>query len=369
MQTNILSAVARLSDRHLLDEVKRLAARERDVTVELIAHLAEVEERGLHHAEGFDSMFLYCRQILLLSEHAAYGRIEAARAARKFPIILEMLAEGSLNLTTVGLVGRHLTRDNYREVLAAAKARSKREVEELVARLHPQPDVPSSIRKLPEVKPVVAPGALLPASAPTPAPSALPAPAVLPPAPPRPQVVTPLAPDRYKVQFTVSAKTCEKLRLAQDLLRHAIPDGDAGAIFDRALTVLLEDLARKKLAATDRPRPSRGTAPGSRHIPAEVKRKVWIRDGGRCAFVGKGGRRCDQRAFLEFHHVEPYAVGGEATVSNVELRCRVHNRYEAEIFFGPHGSSHRVREEAAPYLCTNSQTRSGPSSHAATQPP
>src|SRR2546426_1733765 len=235
MKTNILlSAVVRLSDRHLLDEVKRLAARERDVTVELIAHLAEVEERGLHHAEGFDSMFLYCRQILLLSEHAAYGRIEAARAARKFPIILEMLAEGSLNLTTVGLVGRHLTRDNYREVLAAAKARSKREVEELVARLHPQPDVPSSIRKLPEVKPVVASGALLPASAPTPVPSALPAPAVLPPAPPRPQVVTPLAPDRYKVQFTVSAKTCEKLRLAQDLLRHAIPDGDAGAILDAA---------------------------------------------------------------------------------------------------------------------------------------
>ena len=182
-------------------------------------------------------------------------------------------------------------------------------------------------------------------------------------------MVTPLAPDRYKVQFTVSAMTCEKLRLAQDLLRHAIPDGDAGAIFDRALTVLLEDLARKKLAATDRPRPSRGTAPGSRHIPAEVKRKVWIRDGGRCAFVGKGGRRCDQRAFLEFHHVEPYAVGGEATVSNMELRCRVHNRYEAELFFGPHDSSHRVREEAAPYLCTNSQTRSGPSSHAATQPP
>src|SRR5438552_18683227 len=152
MQTNILSTVARLCDRDLIDQVKRLAGCERDVTSELIAHLAEVEERGLHQAEGFDSMFLYCRQILLLSEHAAYGRIEAARAARKFPIILEMLAEGSLNLTTVGLVGRHLTRDNYREVLAAAKARSKREVGELVARLHPQPDVPSSIRQLPKVK-------------------------------------------------------------------------------------------------------------------------------------------------------------------------------------------------------------------------
>src|SRR5436309_2153941 len=278
MQTNILSAVARLADGHLRGEVNRLAARERDVTVELIAHLAEVEERGLHHAEGFDSMFLYCRQVLLLSEHAAYGRIEAARAARKFPIILEMLAEGSLNLTTVGLVGRHLTRDNYREVLAAAKGRSKSEVEELVARLHPQPDVPSSIRKLP-APPVAAPGVLLPAAAAAPAPSDPPAPAILPPAPARAQVVTPLAPERYKVQFTVSKETCEKLRLAQDLLRHAIPDGDAGAIFDRALTVLIDDLTKKKFAATDHPHASQAPARGSRHIPAEVKRKVWIRDG------------------------------------------------------------------------------------------
>jgi len=291
MQTNILSAVARLSDRHLLDEVKRLAARERDVTAELIAHLAEIEERGLHHAAGFGSMFEYCRDALQLSEYAAYGRIEAARAARKFPVILEMLADGSLNLTTVGLIGRLLTRDNYREVLAAAKGRSKREVEELVARLHPQPDVPSSIRKLPAAKPVAAQDAPLPVAAPTPSPSTLPPPAILPPAPAHSQVVTPLAPDRYKVQFTVSKETCEKLRLAQDLLRHVIPDGNPGAIFDRALTVLLENLTKRKFAATEHPHASRAPAPGSRHIPAEVKRAVWNRDGGRCAFVSEGGRR------------------------------------------------------------------------------
>jgi len=284
MQTNILSTVARLSDRHLLDEAKRLAARERDVTAELIAHLAEIEERGLHRAEGFGAMFKYCRGMLQLSEHAAYGRIEAARAARKFPVILEMLAEGSLNLTTVGLLGRLLTRDNYREVLAAAKGRSKSEVEELVARLHPQPDVPSSIRKLPAPTPVAVPDVLLPAAAAAPARST-------PPAPARAQVVTPLAPDRYKVQFTVSKETCEKLRLAQDLLRHVIPDGNPGAIFDRALIVLLENLTKRKFGATEHPHASRAPAPGSRHIPAEVKRAVWNRDGGRCAFVSEGGRR------------------------------------------------------------------------------
>jgi hypothetical protein len=63
-----------------------------------------------------------------------------------------------------------------------------------------------------------------------------------------------------------------------------------------------------------------------------VKREVWKRDGGQCAFVGTHGR-CAERGFLEFHHLEPYAVGGAAVVENVALRCRAHNVYEAERYF------------------------------------
>ena len=152
--------------------------------------------------------------------------------------------------------------------------------------------------------------------------------------PPRRAVVAPLAPDRYEIRFTASAGICEKLRLAQDMLRHAVPSGDVAAVIDRALTALLEDLARKKFAATDRPRASRGAAPGSRYVAAKVRRAVWIRDSGRCAFVSKAGRRCNERSFAEFHHVDPYGVGGEATVDTIELRCRVHNNHEAELFYG-----------------------------------
>jgi hypothetical protein len=157
-----------------------------------------------------------------------------------------------------------------------------------------------------------------------------------------------LTPERYRIQFTVTRETQEKLRRVQDLLRREIPDGDPGAIFDRALTLILEDVARKKLAATTNPHPSRGGDGRSRHIPAEVKRKVWLRDHGQCAFVSRSGRRCRERAFLEFHHVEPYAVGGETTVANVSLRCREHNVYEAELVFGPWDPA-AVREAPAAY--------------------
>jgi len=71
----------------------------------------------------------------------------------------------------------------------------------------------------------------------------------------------------------------------------------------------------------------------SRHIPAAVKREVWKRDSGRCAFVGTLGR-CTEEAFLEFHHVIPFAEGGAATTTNIELRCRAHNAYEAQQHFG-----------------------------------
>jgi hypothetical protein len=158
----------------------------------------------------------------------------------------------------------------------------------------------------------------------------------------QPPAVRPLAAERYHVSFTASADTIEKLRLAQDLLGHAVPSGDVSSVFDRALTVLVEDLTRRKFAGTERPRAS-GNPPGDgRHIPADVRRAVWKRDGGRCAFMGKEGHRCGARRRLEFHHVKPFAEGGRATVENIGLRCALHNRHEADVF---HAASRRGRAE------------------------
>jgi hypothetical protein len=172
------------------------------------------------------------------------------------------------------------------------------------------------------------------------------------PVPVRPAAVTPLSPDRYKLQLTIGGETLEKLRLAKDMLSHAIPSGDDAAILDRALTTLLVDLSKKKFADTQKPHRSPGTKPGSRHVPAEVKRAVWLRDLGRCAFIGTSGHRCSERRFVEFHHLDPHALGGEATVERIALLCRRHNDYEGRLYFGkriPTGDGGFVREEMAPY--------------------
>jgi hypothetical protein len=125
-----------------------------------------------------------------------------------------------------------------------------------------------------------------------------------------------------------------KNSVVQDLFRHVVPDGDAAVIFDRALTLLLQELEREKLAHAVRPRDRSDMDITGRHVPAAVRRKVWARDGGQCAFVGADGR-CSERGFLEFHHLIPFAEGGLTTVENLQLRCRAHNAYEARAYFGP----------------------------------
>ena len=147
-------------------------------------------------------------------------------------------------------------------------------------------------------------------------------------------VVAPLAPDRYLMRVTIAGDTYRKLERARDLLRHQIPTGDPAVVLDRALTVLVEQLEKTKAARTSRPRASaRAAASGSRRVPAAVRRAVWERDAGRCAFAGTCCR-CSETAFLEFHHVRPFADGGGATFDNIQLRCRAHNAYEAQQYFG-----------------------------------
>ena len=332
---------ADLSDDELLVEVVRLAASERAATVELTAALAEVDARRLYLGQGCSSLFVYCTSILHLSEHAAYGRIEAARAARRFPVLLELLARGELTLTSLYLVAPQLSQENHLEVLARVRHRSKREVQEVIASLRPRPDVPTTVRRVPEIGPVAkcpasSPGAAshpfaaTPGSGPT-VPSLTPAVGKVPQA--AGASVRPLAPERYKLQVTISAATRAKLERAKDLLRHSLPSGDLAVVLDRALELLVADLERRKAAEVKRPRKGTSLHSDSRHIPAEVRRAVWKRDGGRCAFAG-AQRRCNETAFLEFHHLTPFAAGGEATTGNIELRCRAHNQHEAELFFG-----------------------------------
>jgi hypothetical protein len=355
--TTQLNVFTHMEDRPLLDAAKQLVTDERRATAALLRALTEIDSWRLYLGEGCASMFSYCTQVLHLAEGAAYNRIEAARAARRYPLILELFEQSAITLTTVRLLAPHLTAENHVAVLMAATHKSKRDIEELAVSLKPKPDAPVVVRKLPTpptapMVPVVSTSKRLPAPVETASPPTGESQRDLSLKPPAARI-EPLAPERYRIQLTVSRETHDKFRRAQALLTHAVPSGDPAEIFDRAVTLLVERLEHQRFAQTARPRGTTTSASHSRHLPAAVRRAVWRRDAGRCAFAGAEGR-CLERAFLEFHHLEPYAAGGATSVENLELRCRAHNVYEAQLFFG----ADVVREESVDSAWTRSGTSS-----------
>src|SRR3954469_18028726 len=127
MMEPILESFRFLSNEQLLAEVPLLVVRERTATVMLVASLAEVDVRELYLARGFPSLYGYCVRELQMSEGAAYRRIAAARAARRFPVALNYLGDGSLSLTTLTVIGPALTADNHVMLLDAARGKTRRE--------------------------------------------------------------------------------------------------------------------------------------------------------------------------------------------------------------------------------------------------
>jgi hypothetical protein len=349
IQKDILGSLARLSDDDLATRVKALAVRERDAAAQLIAHLSEMDARDIHLRAGYPRLYDYCLRVLHLSEWEAWNRIEAARVARRFPIVLDMLEEGSIHLTGIKLLAPHLTAGNHRTVLESARWKSKLAIGEIVARLHPLPDVPTSVVPMLSVVAVPEP-AQMASAAPTDAGAASAAvPCAL---PTRPASLTPLSPQRYKLQLTIGGDTLEKLRRAKDMLGHSVPAGDDDAVLNRALTVLIDKLAREKRAQTDKPRPGRPRNPRARRPSAAVSRIVWKRDEGRCRYVSPDGHRCEETRRIEEHHLDPWALGNDAdTPEAFELRCQRHNDYEGRLYFGKRRrrGDGEVRERPAEY--------------------
>jgi hypothetical protein len=128
-----MSSLSGFSSDQLLDELRSLVGRERIGEAELLACVGEVDARRLYLREGCSSMFRYCIEVLHFSEAAAFKRITAARAGRKFPEVLAALREGALHLTAVGVLAPHFTAENLEELIALGRHQTKGEIQRRLA--------------------------------------------------------------------------------------------------------------------------------------------------------------------------------------------------------------------------------------------
>lgn len=271
---SVVVPVAQLSDTELLTSTRKLVGRSNQLLADLLAHLAEVEARGIHRTRACSSLYTYCIYELRFSEDEAFRRVAAARLVRRFPALVDALASGELHLTGLLMLGPHLTEQNLPEVLARAKHRTKRELTRLVRLLDPLPQVPARIEPLGP-----APARLVPSE-----PSweefihaTCPVRELGPGERPRDWMATEDEPlgdtatvadtsgddtsgatgtlahvlpgsERYKVQFTANEEYVKLVDEAKALLSHAVPNATLDDIQLRAMRAFVAGLRKKKYA-------------------------------------------------------------------------------------------------------------------------
>ncbi len=316
---------------------------------EALAWLAEFDARRLYLPAAHPSMHSYCVHEMNMEPEPAFKLIRVARTVWKFPAIFPELAAEHLHHSSVIILAPRLTSENVDELLAAARHKTRIEIEQLLAQRFPGVTCQAMATSVGAAEQAPGPVKLTCAQQ---APGPVEASGQLAlvandelfaqQAPGPVEMCARRQPGPHELWRTIGESNYDKLRYAQSLASHRTAGRDVEELLGQALDLLVHELERRKFGATERPR-RKATRSGARteyayenrrYIPRHVKRSVWQRDHGQCTFTSDTGKRCPARSLLEFDHIDPVARGGEPTVAGMRLRCRSHNQYTAECEFG-----------------------------------
>lgn len=352
---NTRQTIQKLSDAALLAQLEGLSSQETEATVEILLHLAEVEQRGLHVQEGYSSLFAYCTLgKLRYSEPAANRRIACARVVASYTEAIELLLSKEINLSTLSLVSGILSEENRADVIQGIRGKSRREVEEFVAGYRPQKQSKERITPV-VVKRTgclrtdkVCAGGLLDQVPAKPAANHC---AIDGEGTAKSNQEQKLEQknaqeeedeQRYELKFCISSSLKKKLDQAKCVLSGKYPRGARlEDVLEEAVELLLEQRLpkRREERRAKRSLHKQARAAGkplrrTRSIPQEIRDSVYLRDGGQCTYVSSSGVRCRETKDLEVHHNRPFAKHGSHEVENLRLLCRVHNLLEAKREYG-----------------------------------
>jgi 5-methylcytosine-specific restriction endonuclease McrA len=347
-------SLSALDDDELLTRLRELRCREREITLEILSHLNEIERRKLHLKRGYSSMFVYCTDHLRYSESAAGRRVQAARCIAKFPQVAELLRSGGVNLSTLGLVAGLLTETNVDEFLARIRGKNQREVEAIASTLRP----PVRLRDRVQLVnvPAVSVVAATTCDSGSQAVSVMPllanqfansrcgseeSPSVCKTVSSTTQMVS-----KLYIQFLADEVFMQDYNQACALLSHKVPKPTFAAVFGALLEEFLtrHSPTRRHERRNAVKSKTRGTRAGDAQIstpsatrsaiPSPTRDAVHVRDQGRCAYVGANGRRCGETHRLHIDHIVPKARNGSNDAENLRLLCARHNQLEAELILG-----------------------------------
>ncbi|MGE3261622.1 MAG: HNH endonuclease [Bacteriovoracia bacterium] len=285
----------KFSDDQLLESTWQLARAERRLVTALLHHLNEIALRRLYAKESYPSLFEYCVRVLRFSESQAQRRICAARLMREFPEMEEKLQKGDLTLSAAGQAQvffhkKKLPREKRIEILMQIENKSARDIQKILRSLDP-----TNFREL----------------------------------------VRPISNSHTEIRFAATRELFQKLERLKEIFAAKSIEQLVEKLADVALQKYdpikkaernLRVAKRRNASITSQVNPH---PKHSRHIPAQVRHAVWLRDQALCTYPS-----CGSQFSLQLDHVIPFAKGGLNTVENLRLRCPAHNQLHALEEFG-----------------------------------
>jgi len=323
-----------IENNKLLEQIRSLNEKENKLKVMVLMYLREMDRRRLYLELGYPSMFVFCTEHLGYSRSAACRRIKAARCIGKYPEAAVILQKGETSVSTLAMIAGVINSENRQEILNRIRGRSYREAEEELARRRPVRRAPERIKTVFTLKPENKNTKSTPdvgsgeKSAGSSAENRIPERS-------GEKKGNMKVQKEYRLEFVVGEKTMKKINRAKSLLSTKYPKGiKLELLFDELLDNYLEenDPERRTERKSNKPETDNNTR--TRHIPQRIKDEVYRRDGGRCSFRGRDGKRCGSRWNLQYDHIVPYGKGGDNSPENLRLLCAEHNQLMAEREYG-----------------------------------
>jgi|GEM_PF-596775 len=282
---------------------------------ELLLVLQDISAKKLFIDWGYSSLYDYCRQALKLSEAQAYNFVAVSRQCLKIPALQKAIQSEQINLSRAKRILPVLDVENAAQWIEKAATMDQRQLEREVAAENPV------LIERPSLKPSSA--------------------------------------TRFTLHTGVSEEIHTDIENALEILSRSSKTSLEDAV-GLAFKVLLDKIAPLRKTARQRKRkesaslavtstaaeaksqgaaaneiavqesppvPSPSPVSNKRYIPAEMKRRIYRRDGGQCRHLNPDGQRCSQRSFLDIHHIHPLSEGGATTLDNLVTVCSGHHAH------------------------------------------
>lgn len=371
MDNFCLDHLKKLSDQNLLSQTKLLIQKERNITLQVIQHLSEIESRKLYFKRGFSSLFEYAVKELGYSEGSAYRRIKAMKLCQDLPETASKIRTGNLNLTTVSQLQTFFEKQSRKAQETQTRLQSNQKPlsiqrSDSSPRRIPASSLESKTQKLDVLKKVEGKSRRQTEK-------------VLCEIDPEinqvREKVRYLNKDQVEVKLILDKNSYEKIEQLRNLLAHKNPNMSYGELVtvltelgldkydprrklktqkrvekesqkiwkDNSSKICLKQYIKNKSQSKTEPQKfykrkeekinENLQKQKSRYISAEVRRLVWTRDFGECSYVcSQTKRKCRSKHLLQIDHIRPYSLGGSSDPSSLRLLCAGHNRYRNKLF-------------------------------------